>query len=119
MFKVCNKCFYEWESRDDFLSDGSIKLIGYQVFFEDLKLGLFLFNHTCQTTIAVETSHFLDLYTGPFFTERKNPKKDCPGHCLNKNILSPCSEECKCAFVRNIIQAINTWNKHNKSASFS
>ncbi len=109
MFKQCNKCSHQWETRDDFLSDKTIRVIGYQVFFEDLKFGLFLFNHSCNTTIAIDTALLLDLYDGPFFVDRKPDGRECPGRCLNKNILSPCSRECKCAFISEIMQVIKNW----------
>ena len=109
MFKQCNKCGGQWETRDDFLADGEVEIIGYQVFFQNLRLGLFLFNHSCGTTMAVKAEALLDLYTGPVYRERKNDGRDCPGRCLNKNITSPCSEECRCAFISRIIQIVKGW----------
>jgi hypothetical protein len=109
MFKQCNKCGHQWETRDKFLSDKKIRVIGYQVFFEDLKFGLFLFNHSCNTTIAIDTNLLLDLYDGPLFLERKQGSRKCPGRCLNENIASPCSSECRCAFISEIMQVIKNW----------
>lgn len=112
IFKTCNKCGYQWETREAFLSDKSLEAIGYQVFFEDLKTGMFLFNHSCDTTIAIEAKQLLDLYDGPFYTERKsNDSRKCPGRCMNENIMNPCSNECRCAFVRELLQIINQWKK--------
>lgn len=112
IFKTCNKCGYQWETREAFLSDKSLEAIGYQVFFEDLKTGMFLFNHSCNTTIAMEAKKFLDLYDGPFYKERKsNESRKCPGRCMNENIMNPCSNECRCAFVRELLQIINQWKK--------
>lgn len=111
MFKHCNKCGYQWATRDEFLSDKTVDVIGYQVFFEDLRFGLFLFNHSCNTTLSVDTELLMDLYDGPFFSERKPDSRKCPGRCLNKNILSPCSSECKCAFISEIIKIIQNWDK--------
>jgi hypothetical protein len=111
-FKTCNKCGYQWETRETFLSDKSLEAIGYQIFFEDLKTGMFLFNHSCDTTIAMEAEKFLDLYDGPFYTERKsNESRKCPGRCMNENIMNPCSNECRCAFVQELLQIINQWKK--------
>lgn len=112
MFKQCNKCNHQWETRDDFLSDKTLQVIGYQVFFEDLKFGLFLFNHSCHTTIAVDTELLMDLYDGPIFSDRKPDGRKCPGRCLNENILSPCSRECKCAFIHEIMQIIKNRGKN-------
>jgi hypothetical protein len=108
IFKICNKCGFQWETWEAFLSDKSLNAIGYQVFFEDLKTGMFLFNHSCNTTIAMEAELFLDLYDGPFYTERKNnASRKCPGRCMNENIMNPCSNECRCAFVRELMRIIN------------
>lgn len=112
MFKQCNKCHHQWETRDDFLSDKTIQVVGYQVFFEDLKLGLFLFNHSCHTTIAVDANLLMDLYDGPIFLDRKPAGRKCPGRCLNENIMSPCSSECKCAFIGELMQIIKNWGKN-------
>lgn len=106
MFKQCNTCGEQWKTRDAFLSDNDIEVIGYQVFFQNLRLGLFLFNHSCGTTMSVEAEKLLDLYTGPVYTERKNDGRKCPGRCLNENIMSPCSDECRCAFISQIMQTI-------------
>ncbi len=112
IFKNCNSCGQHWESRDDFLSDPDLEVVGYQTFFSNLKLGLFLFNHSCDTTLAIEADVFLDLYKGEYHDTRV-PVKDveCPGRCLNKNILSPCSSKCKCAFVSTLLGTLKHWEK--------
>ena len=112
MFKICHSCPCQWETREDFLSDPDIEAIGYQVFFENLKLGLFLFNHSCGTTLSIEAKYLLDLYKGPFHPDRKPGKrKKCPGLCLNENILNPCSDECRCAFVSKTLKILKQWEK--------
>lgn len=112
IFKVCNTCGHQWETRDRFLSDPGIEAVGYQVFFENLKLGLFLFNHSCGTTLSVEADRLLDLYDGPFYPDRKPASgRNCPGRCLNENILSPCSDECRCAFISKMLQILKQWEK--------
>lgn len=107
MFKKCGKCGYEWETRKDFLDDENIELVGYQAHFENLELGLFLFNHVnCKTTLSVYAKCFMDLYTGPIFSENKNGQNDCPGFCLEKRSLSPCPVQCECACIRELIDII-------------
>jgi hypothetical protein len=44
-FKKCTFCGHRWQSRKDFLDDATTEMIGYQVNFDNLHLGLFLFNH--------------------------------------------------------------------------
>ncbi len=109
MFKRCNKCGSKWENRDDFLSDKNIDVVGYQVFFKNLKLGVFLFNHSCNTTMAVEAKFLLDLHDGTFSLERNPDSRECPGRCLNDNIMSPCSSDCRCAFISEIMKVIKNY----------
>jgi hypothetical protein len=105
-FKVCPQCGFIWENRDSCLTDDRVKIIGYQARFEDLKAGLFLFNHSCNGTFALEAGLFTDLYDGPIFQKRETGSDDCPEYCLNKECLDLCPVQCECAFVREIIQVI-------------
>ena len=105
-FKKCTYCGYVWESRDQFINDPDIIIVGYQTRFKDLTDGLFYFNHSCKSTIAISVDKFTDLYTGSVFEERKTGGEDCPGFCLYKDNLEPCPAECECAYVREVIQII-------------
>ena len=110
-FKVCPKCHTPWATRDQFLADPALKLIGYQVNFKRLETGIMLFNHTCRTTLALYVVEFQDLYDGPIFAERATGSDECPGKCLYQEELSPCPARCECAFVRHILKTINEWPK--------
>ncbi len=112
VFKKCTCCAFSWRSREEFLQDTSLELIGYQVNFEDLKLGYFLFNHlTCQSTIAIAAENFRDLYSGPVFADRLTGSESCPGYCLHDDVLQPCAAQCECAYVREILQIVRNWPK--------
>ena len=112
VFKKCTCCDDPWFSREEFLGDSKLDFVGYQVDFANLELGYFLFNHlTCQSTIGVHAGLFKDLYDGPIFSERKTNTENCPGYCGDREILNPCSEECECAYVREIIQIVRKWPK--------
>lgn len=106
MFKVCPKCGTGWENRQSFLTDPSLQMIGYQANFEALTLGLFLFNHTCVTTLSIHVDVFTDLYDGPVFTERELGSEKCPGYCLSKVNLDDCPVMCECAYIRKVMQVI-------------
>jgi len=111
-FKTCPYCSKPWFSRDEFLSDVDISLVGYQVDFDELALGLFLFNHSaCQTTLAIPAGLLKDLYIGPIFNDRRTGQADCPGYCLKHTQLSACPAECECAWVRRLLQIIRHWPK--------
>jgi hypothetical protein len=113
MFKACTKCKHFWNSRNDFLSDPATKLVGYQVDYRQLKEGIFLFNHSCGTTMALAADTFADLYGGPVFSEQKTGSEECPGYCHQKEELKACTLQCECAYVREIIQIIKQYDKKN------
>ena len=114
MFKRCF-CGAEWKTREDFLTDKETALIGYQVNFEVLEEGYFLFLHArsgCKTTLGLETKAVLDLYDGPIYEERKTGSAECPAYCLSKDNLMACPARCACAHIREVIQIIKAWPKN-------
>jgi len=111
VFKECLPCGSKWSSRDEFLEDADIEILGYQVNFNDLSGGFFLFNHSCGATLATSVRHFNGLYEGTIFKDRKTGSQDCPGFCLYKDQLDECPARCECAYVRNIITIIKKWPK--------
>ncbi len=115
-FKKCTFCSYQWQTRNDFLEDASTDLIGYQVNFDNLILGFFLFNHlTCGTTMGIAAGLFSDLHEGPVYKERLTETEQCPEYCLHENQLEPCPQKCECAYVREIIQTVRQWPKSGKN----
>lgn len=110
-FKKCS-CGFEWFSREAFLRDRGVELIGYQVDFRELELGLFLFNHNaCETTMAAPAGYFRDLHDGPVFSDPIQDTDQCPDYCRQKTELRPCPEKCECGYVREILQKIVHWPK--------
>ena len=117
-FKRCPVCNHEWLSRDDFLSDPKIKVLGYQVNFDELTLGAILFNHEiCLDTLAVMVADFADLQSGPVYRERKNGSEECPGYCLHECNLNACPIKCECAWVRDLLHRLSRWPKSGHSES--
>lgn len=112
VFKKCPMCGFEWAGRGRFLRDPDIQIIGYQVSFEELLKGIFLFNHSCKGTMAIEAEAFIDLYDGPVFTQRATDSEACSEYCLKQDELSSCPAECECASVRKVIQIIKKWPKN-------
>jgi hypothetical protein len=110
LFKTCPLCTETWADRDRFLEDPQLELIGYQADFEDVALGLFLFNHRrCGTTLAIRSGLFADLYHGPRHCTRRAGSESCPGLCLRSCELAPCPADCECAWVREVLQVIRNW----------
>lgn len=113
-FKHCTSCGWRWSSRDEFLSDPCIQLVGYQVNYAQLQEGFFLFNHArlkCGTTLSVRAGDFADLYGGPIFQESLKEQAGCPAFCSRRENLEPCEQTCECAFVRHVLQKVKQWPK--------
>ena len=110
-FKKCSNCGFKWKSRDSFLTDSNLDIIGYQANFKALTTGLLYFNHSCQGTLAIQAYLFGDLYDGPIFKERATGGEACPGYFLHREELRPCPAQCECAYVREIVQRIKAWQK--------
>ena len=111
IFKQCGLCQEIWRNYHDFLSDPYVSLVGYQVSFDALEAGLFLFNHSCHNTLTIPAAAFICFYDGPVFKERATGTDKCPGYCLDKCELQPCSAECECAYVREVLQIVKKWPK--------
>ena len=105
-FKTCTVCGATWRTRDAFLDDPDIIIVGYQPHFKALTEGLFLFNHSCGGTLSIKAVKFTDLYKGQVFQKRLTKTEECPGHCLHERNLNPCPAKCECAFVREVLQVI-------------
>jgi hypothetical protein len=111
LFKTCASGVF-WKTRDDFLSDRGVTLIGYMVNFKKLELGLFLFNEDkSHSTLSIQAAEFTDLYNGEVFTQRLTGTQSCPGYCLHKDNIDPCPAKCECAFIREVMQIIINWPK--------
>ncbi len=108
-FKVCSGCNKVWHTQERFISDCDLELNGYKANFEKLENGLFFFSHKqdgCHSSITTEVNDFMNLYSGPFYTDRKIGTEDCPDHCRNIEQLDRCEALCECAFVREILNHI-------------
>ena len=111
-FKKCPMCAATWNSRKQFLNDATLMLNGYQADFDSLAKGLFYFTHKvdqCNSTMAVEAGRFFSLYKGRMYFTRRTGEAECPGYCLQRDILDSCPAECECAFVREIIDIIKKY----------
>lgn len=113
-FWSCSSCGQRWATLSDFLSDVNVRLVGYQVDFNQLEAGLFLFNHItpkCGTTLACRAGNFKSLYNGPIFRECLTGGQQCPGYCQKRDMLAVCPAKCECAYVREILDIVNRWPK--------
>jgi hypothetical protein len=110
-FKVCPKCQYEWKTRDDFLKDPFISLIGLMADDDDYQMGAYLFDHRlpgnrCSTTLALYVNNFLDLYDGPDYKDLKAGSEECSGFCAKVDALERCNNKCRNAIAREIMHKV-------------
>lgn len=122
IFKQCPCCSFTWASRDEFLADPNLDLNGYQVNFQNLEGGMFLFTHnteSCQSTMTIMMGVFRDLYSGATYTENKALSEECPRYCIEENQLSRCDALCECAFVREILQIILQMQNNAKAENLT
>ncbi len=109
-FKKCT-CGKPWNTRDDFLRDKYVKIIGYQPDFISRKYNQFLFQHKtkgCNEFLAVRSSAFADLRERACPDEVCAGKKDCPGYCMNTLDLRICSVACRNATDRELATRISS-----------
>ena len=111
VFKQCPACGAAWTTRDHFLGDPGIRLVGYQVDFREFVAGFFLFNHQCGDTLSIPANIFHDLYEGPVFAPRAAGADSRPELCVRENDLDPCPPHCECGFVREVVRAVCRWPK--------
>lgn len=111
-FKECRPCGFTWGDLNDFLGDPDIRIVGYQVDYDDLVAGTFLFIHSCGATLHLPVREFYDLHEGPIFKLRATGSDDCPGYCQYQDQLDTCPAHCECAYVRDIIHIIKSWPKY-------
>jgi hypothetical protein len=108
LFRKCPKCGWSWTHREALLEDPAAVLAGYQAHFERPELGLLLFHHlTCRTTFGIRAGDFADLYHGPFFTESRLDGDGCGQFCSRQDELGQCTEECKHAWVREVLHIVD------------
>lgn len=113
VFKKCASCNHGWETRDSYLSDPQLRIVGYQANFESPGLGTFMFSHLCGTTMSISAHEFVDLYTGHIFNKLAKGSRECPKYCLDEKDLKSCEVPCECAYIRKVALIIQHWPKNN------
>lgn len=115
IFRDCFKCNKVWDNRNQFLSDPEIVISKYQANFVELEAGFFIFKHNCGATLVFPVETFSDLYDGEIFGASLRGSEGCPEYCLNKTNLNVCHQNCECAFVREVLNAIKGYPKEEKN----
>lgn len=103
LFKQCPCCGAVWESRQEFLSDPAIHLIGYQPLLTPDMAGFFLFNHArCGTSLGLALAVFQDFAEELEAPEPARREGEVRSWCLVESGGPDCPPKCLCRVVRQI-----------------
>ncbi len=114
---LCTTCGKEWSSQNDVLEDNQLILNGYMPDFTELRDGLLLFTHHapgCGTTLAVRVGDVIHLLPEELSLELRQGDWDCPGHCLQVDVLDACGARCRAAVVRGLLQVFRKKEDRNQ-----
>lgn len=119
MFKKCQNCEQIWRTLISFISDKNIRFIGYQARFDQAREGLFLFNHSCKTTLAIKLTEFEELSLLKLSViSFSPPSSGCPGHCADASNLKACGNtDCQGKPIRDLIQILKVKCNRNQKKS--
>jgi hypothetical protein len=109
-YRKCD-CGKTWKTRDAFLRDKAVKIIGYQPDFINHKYNHFLFQHKikgCGVFFAVRASDFSDLREKACPNELCFGHDECPQYCTDTFDLRVCSVTCRNASDRSIASKIRS-----------
>lgn len=98
-------CDHSWKTRDEFLQDKKVKIVGYQPDLVNHKYNHFLFFHRakdCGQFFGIRASAFSDLRGGKCPKELFIGQEDCPGYCTDTLDLRVCSVACRNATDREV-----------------
>jgi len=112
----CSVCGYQWDTLAVFLSDPKVSIVGYQSHFDEMRLGVLLFNHDCNGTLSIPVERFKFLHHGPVFKKRPPGQERRPDYCLYDDTNGPCPDTCECAYVNVVMQRIRRWKKRQPSS---
>ena len=109
VFKQCPYCNYAWNDREEFLTDSNVELTGYQPHFHNILEGLYTFvhkNNDCKASFSLPVWLFVDMHEGGLHDLLLAGTSQCEGKCKKVDDMRECSQECCCAYTREIMQKI-------------
>lgn len=100
-------CGYAWHTIEQLVTDGTLRVNGYQAVLDSPVDGIFFLTHECpgcHSTLAVPVTSFADWNVGTRPAHLNALQEGCPGHCVNRDDLEPCSAECCMRWIRDVLQ---------------
>jgi len=104
-FMVCSSCGKKWKTFNELIKDKEKKVLGTMVDEESYFFNMILFNCSCDSTLAIKLTDFID-YCSVAFEESIN-STDNPSYCMRDNKSSPCLTKCACGYTSNILNLLN------------
>ncbi|MBN2628272.1 MAG: hemerythrin family protein [Spirochaetales bacterium] len=107
IFKHCTMCGKVWQTYEDFLRDGSKRVIGLTVDESNSMYNIIMANCSCGTTLGFLLSDFIGESEIPFVMEEGNHRGKAPAYCLKEDKNTPCRSKCACRYTSQILSELN------------
>ncbi len=105
-FRACGMCHKQWATRQDFIADPKLRLLGLQAVPHHADGNLLVFEHDCGTTVSVLAWRLRDLLPAEDRGEEGLPllygSEGCKGYCTRLEELSACDRSCSNARDRRL-----------------
>jgi hypothetical protein len=105
-FRTCGMCRKPWATRQDFITDPSLRLLGLQAVPDYPDANLLVYEHDCGTSVSVLASRLRDLVAAEEPGEAELPllrgSEECGGFCNRLESLEACGRRCRNARDRRL-----------------
>jgi hypothetical protein len=105
-FRSCGMCRKQWPTRQDFISDPELRLLGLQAVPDFPDANLLVFEHECGTSVSVLASRLRDLVPDAEADDPSLPllqgTESCSGFCNRLESLEACDRRCRNARDRRL-----------------
>ena len=109
-FRTCGMCRKTWATREDFLEDPGIRLLGLQAVPELADANVLVFEHECGTSVSVLAHKLRDLLAPAEAHDATLPllygTEACQKLCTNIASRSTCDRPCRNAYDRRLSTGI-------------
>jgi len=110
-FTACRTCLKEWETIEEFVLDGEIKVEGFLPDFGRPELSTYMLRHVtteCKAAMQLQAGRLIGLYDRLKHQQLLLMSSECQGKCLDYRNLDPCKAKCIMSWTRDIMQCLRT-----------